>query len=320
MGRLLIGKPFSRDVPSLGFGCAWLSGGRRAQTSLRLVEAAFDSGIRYFDIARMYMLGGAEGVLGQFLPKHRAEMIVTSKAGIMPPPGDRVRGLLHRADKIANRVFGKPIPDREVYRFNVFDTRSLRKSVDKSLRELRTDHLDALLLHEVDTSHLADGSVMALLEKLRDAGKIGSFGFASTREQTDRLVTQYGARVPIVQTASTVLKDGLAPLANRGTFITITHSVLADALKDIVDRLAQDDAFRRRWVTLTGLDPASRESVAELLLAEALDANRGGIVLFSTTSPARIAAAARVARDRPYSPDQIAGLRELAAGFDQRTV
>jgi aryl-alcohol dehydrogenase-like predicted oxidoreductase len=188
------------------------------------------------------------------------------------------------------------------------------------LRELRTDHLDALLLHEVDTSHLADGSVMALLEKLRDAGKIGSFGFASTREQTDRLVTKYGARVPIVQTASTVLKDGLAPLANRGTFITITHSVLADALKDIVDRLAQDDAFRRRWVTLTGLDPASRESVAELLLAEALDANRGGIVLFSTTSPARIAAAARVARDRPYSPDQIAGLRELAAGFDQRTV
>jgi aryl-alcohol dehydrogenase-like predicted oxidoreductase len=316
----LIGEPFSRDVPQLGFGCAWLSGGRRAETSLRLVEAAFDNGIRYFDIARMYMLGGAEGVLGQFLPKHRAEMVVTSKAGIMPPPGDRVRGLLHRADKVANRVFGKPIPDREVYRFNVFDTRSLRKSVDKSLRELRTDHLDALLLHEVDVPHLADGSVMALLEKLRGAGKIGSFGFASTREQTDRLVAQYGARVPIIQTASTVLEDGLAPLANRGKFFTITHSVLAHALKDIVDRLAGDDAFRKRWASLTGLDPVSREHVAELLLAEALDANRDGVVLFSSTSPARIADAARVARERPYSPEQIAGLRELAAGFGDRTL
>ena len=293
-------------------------GGRRAETSLRLVEAAFDSGIRYFDIARMYMLGGAEGVLGQFLPKHRSEIVVTSKAGIMPPPGDRARRWLHRADKVANRFFGKPIPDREVYRPNVFDIGSLRKSVDKSLRELRTDHLDALLLHEVDTPHLADGSVMALLEKLRDAGKIGSFGFASTREQTDRLVAQYGASVPIVQTASTVLKDGLAPLAGRGKFITITHSVLADALKDIADRLAGDDAFRKQWVTLTGLDPASREGVAELLLAEALQANRDGIVLFSSTSPARIAAAARVARDRPFTQDQIAGLRKLAAGFNNR--
>ena len=65
-------------------------------------------------------------------------------------------------------------------------------------------------------------------------------------------------------------------------------------------------------------DPASREGVAELLLAEALQANRDGIVLFSSTSPARIAAAARVARDRPFTQDQIAGLRKLAAGFNNR--
>jgi len=313
----LIGYPFSKDVSPLGFGCAWLSGGRRAEKSLHLVETAFDAGIRYFDVARMYMLGDAEGVLGQFLPKHRNDIIVTSKAGILPPPGYRTRRLLHQADKIANLVFGKPLPQREEYRFGMFDIRSLRKSVDKSLRELRTDHLDALLLHEVDEPDMADGAVMELLERLRGAGKINAFGIASTREQTRRLVAQYGGRVSIVQTASTVLKDGLASLGNRGKFITITHSVLAEALKDIFDRLSVDAMFRKKRVTLTGLDPASRESVAELLLAEALEANRDGIVLFSTTSPARIAAAARVARDRPYSPDQIAGLRKLAAEFDR---
>jgi D-threo-aldose 1-dehydrogenase len=307
----LIGSPFSQDFLPLGFGCAWLSGGRWTARSLRLIEAAHDAGIRYFDTARMYGSGEAEEVLGRFLPKRHEDIIVTSKAGILPRPHGRLRRWARRGARLIK-------PDRAAaswrddYRFGMFDTPGLRKSVETSLRKLRTDRLDALLLHEVDTPDLADGAVMTMLEDLRKAGMVGSYGFASTRDQTRRLVAEYGGRVSIVQTASTVLEDGLAPLGDRGRFLTITHTVLAGALEKIAARLAADGAFSRQWTALTGVDSANREAIAELLLAEALDANQNGIVLFSSTSPARIKAAARVARERPYAPQQIAGLRELA--------
>jgi aryl-alcohol dehydrogenase-like predicted oxidoreductase len=129
-------------------------------------------------------------------------------------------------------------------RFGVFDIPALRKSLETSLRALRMERLDALLLHEVDEHDLSDGTVMAWLEDLRMAGKIGSYGIASTGAQTQRLVVRYRERLPIVQTASTVLENGLATLGKRGHFFTITHSVLAGALQEIWQGLIADAAFR----------------------------------------------------------------------------
>jgi aryl-alcohol dehydrogenase-like predicted oxidoreductase len=309
----MIGDPFLRDFLPLGFGCSRLAGGRCTRESLRLLGTAFDAGIRYIDTARMYAGGEAEEVLGKFLPAHRDDLIVTSKAGILPPPAGRARRWVRRAKKLRGLVFGTPMPRLRDYRFGVFDTPSLRQSVETSLRKLRTDWLDALLLHEVDQPHLADGTVMAMLEDLRTTGKIRAFGIASTREQTRRLVSDYEGQVSIVQTASTVLEDGLKPLGDRSHFLTITHSVLAEALGKIMQRLLAEAAFREQWTAQVGVDPADREAVAGLLLAEALDANEGGIVLFSSASPARIMAAARIAREKPYSPHQIAALRGLVA-------
>jgi aryl-alcohol dehydrogenase-like predicted oxidoreductase len=196
-------------------------------------------------------------------------------------------------------------------RFGMFDPTTLRNSVRTSLRKLRTDRLDVLLLHEVDVADLADGAVMALLEELQAAGTIGAYGVASTRAQTQQIVPRYGGCLAVVQVASTVFENGVAPLGDRHRFLTITHSVLAGALDRIVARLATDRPFRDRWTAETGVDAASRDAVAALLLAEALDANRDGVTLFSSTSPARIAAAARVARERPFSPGQIVNLRLL---------
>lgn len=305
----MISAPFSKDCLPLGFGCAWLCGGRQTARSLRLIETAYDAGIRYFDTARMYGAGEAEKVLGRFLPEHRHDIIVASKAGILPWPGVRLRRWTQRAVR-----FVKPdTPPVSYYRFGAFDIPSLKKSVETSLRKLRADRLDALLLHEVDAPDLADGAVIALLEDLRAAGKIGCYGLASTRDQTQRLIASYGERVSVVQVASTVLEDGLAPLGARGRFLTVTHTILAGALDKIIRRLAADAAFRERWTALTDVDPSSREDVAALLLAEALDANQGGVVLFSSTAPARIEAAMRVARDKPFTPGQIASLRGLVA-------
>lgn len=50
------------QIPVLGFGCSALSsvGGKKA---LGLLGAAFDAGVRHFDVARYYGYGESEGIL-----------------------------------------------------------------------------------------------------------------------------------------------------------------------------------------------------------------------------------------------------------------
>ena len=71
-------------IPVLGFGCSSLTSVGRKQ-ALRLLESAFDAGIRHFDTARYYGYGEAEGILGSFLKSCREQLTVTTKFGIDPP-------------------------------------------------------------------------------------------------------------------------------------------------------------------------------------------------------------------------------------------
>ena len=54
-------------APQVGFGCSALLGRTGRTESLRALAAAWDEGIRFFDIARSYGYGEAEALLGEFL-------------------------------------------------------------------------------------------------------------------------------------------------------------------------------------------------------------------------------------------------------------
>src|SRR5215472_13137984 len=71
-------------IPVIGFGCSSLAslGHRKA---LRVLESAFDAGVRHFDVARYYGYGEAEGILGTFIKSRRADVTITTKFGIEPP-------------------------------------------------------------------------------------------------------------------------------------------------------------------------------------------------------------------------------------------
>ena len=89
----------------LGFGCSALVGGRTRRESLRLLDAAWDAGIRHFDTARVYGSGDAEELLGSFAGGRRSAMTITTKFGIEPLPSNpataiakgTVRRLLRRS-------------------------------------------------------------------------------------------------------------------------------------------------------------------------------------------------------------------------------
>src|SRR5580692_13107372 len=76
--------PLGRPVSRLGFGCAPMGSRYGKRESLRALGEAFDRGVTYFDVARSYGYGDAEGILGSFIRDKRDRVIVATKFGIEP--------------------------------------------------------------------------------------------------------------------------------------------------------------------------------------------------------------------------------------------
>jgi D-threo-aldose 1-dehydrogenase len=289
----------------IGFGCAGLmreaSGARRQ----RVLAAAFEQGIRHFDVARMYGLGAAEGELGRFARGRRESMIIATKFGIQPASASgrlaRFQGparmLLARYPGLRDRVKRRSDTFRQVGRY---DAATARASLEQSLRELGTDHVDLLMLHGPTAGDAIDvEEISEFLEGARQAGSIRAWGLAGEQDSCLEL-----ARALPVSTVLQIRDDIFSRTAALGAGSTprppITFGVLASALARIRAHLAAAPERRARWSERIGVDCASAEALAALLLRDALAANREGVVLLATGRPERlqgIAAAAEVRDD-----------------------
>jgi L-galactose dehydrogenase len=134
-------------ISTLGFGAATLGdvyGTCPADVGKRAVHYAIDSGINYFDVAPLYGLTLAEERLGDALKGRRDQVFLSSKCS---RPG-----------------------------FNEFDFRGpqVEICVDQSLARLQTDHLDLLIVHDVEfgsKSQVLEETIPAALA-LREQGKV----------------------------------------------------------------------------------------------------------------------------------------------------
>jgi D-threo-aldose 1-dehydrogenase len=309
----------------LAFGSASLMGRLGRRESLRLLEAAHDTGITHFDTARSYGYGDAESALGDFLVRHRDGVTVTTKLGISPPR----RSSALRAAKTAARLASSRLPwarrvlgerARSLARTGRFHPADARSSLETSLRELRTDAVDILLLHECRPADLQWYGLLEFLEDAVREGKVRYFGLGTDPESTRRIIGERPEYTRVVQVAHSALSptlERLRGLADRGV---ITHSAVGPPLAKLTELLA--DAGRRdRWSRALGLDCGRPATLARLLLAYALRSNSKGVVLFSSTSKERVRSNAALARGDGFSSDQIrlfARLaREAATGEDR---
>jgi len=137
----------------LGFGCAPMMGRVGRRDSLRALALAFELGVTHFDVARSYGFGRAEALLGEFIAGRRGQVSIATKFGIVPP----VLGLKARMAMPLARALARHAPAlqarlrRESARLLAaqrFDAAYARQALHESLAQLRTDHVDVLLLHE----------------------------------------------------------------------------------------------------------------------------------------------------------------------------
>jgi len=158
---------------SAGYGTAGLGRSLSRRERIRLVETAYDAGIRYFDTAPLYGAGAAEDALGRAL-RGRDEVTLATKVGIVPPG---LVGVALRRPAVGGR----------------FGPAEIRAQLEGSLRRLRREAVDVLLLHEVD-ARAANGA-LDMLDDLRREGKILRAGIATGAAQA---VTILAARIPDV--------------------------------------------------------------------------------------------------------------------------
>ncbi len=136
--------------PAIAVGCMGLNKldgeGVRA-----FLSASLDAGLRFFDHADIYGGGECESLFGEAMVRlgvARDAYVLQSKCGIVP---------------------GKMYD---------FSEEHILASVDGSLRRLRTDRLDFLLLHRPDAL-MRPEEVAAAFDKLAASGKVLRFGVSN---------------------------------------------------------------------------------------------------------------------------------------------
>ena len=154
----------SLEVSALGFGCmnfVWAYGPPvDRQDAIRLIRAAYDRGVTFFDTAEIYGPFLSEELVGEALAPVRDRVVIATKFGFNITPEGQIRGLNSR-----------PEPIKQV--------------TEPSLRRLRTDRIDLLYQHRIDPEVPIEdvaGAVKALIQE----GKVRQFGLSEAGGATIR--------------------------------------------------------------------------------------------------------------------------------------
>ncbi|WP_382310094.1 aldo/keto reductase [Herbiconiux sp. UC225_62] len=161
------------DLGRLGYGVAALGNLYEAvpdELWPQCVPAAWDAGIRYFDVAPHYGLGLAEERLGEALAgRPRDEFVVSTKVGrlLEPNPG-------YAGETDIQNLFDVPATRRRVLDYS---RDGVLRSLEGSLERLGLDRIDLLLVHDPDdhVEEALEGAFPAL-DELRSQGVIGAYG------------------------------------------------------------------------------------------------------------------------------------------------
>ncbi|MGE7369906.1 aldo/keto reductase [Neorhizobium sp. NPDC001467] len=183
----------------IGFGAAPLGNMYRdipQEEALATVEAAWNDGIRYYDNAPFYGAGLAEIRMGEALSgKPRDEYVISTKVGRVILDEVEERSDREPGEKVG--LFGHGRPNKVVQDYGHDAT---LRSIEGSLKRLRTDHIEIAFVHDLAQDFWGDiwlekfeearkGAFRAL-DRLRDEGVIKAWGLGVNRVEPIELVLE----------------------------------------------------------------------------------------------------------------------------------
>ncbi len=172
------------DVPVIAVGCMRINALNKTEAE-RFVHTALDEGANFFDHADIYGGGTCEEVFAEAINMNsqiREQLLLQSKCGIR-------KGMFD------------------------FSKEHILASVEGSLKRLKTDYLDVLLLHRPDTL-MEPEEIAAAFDQLEREGKVRHFGVSNQHPRQIELLKKY-VKQPLIAnqlqlsiTNTTMIKSG----------------------------------------------------------------------------------------------------------------
>ena len=150
------------EVSAIGFGCMGLnyaySSTLDKQGAIALVRSAVERGVTFFDTAEVYGPFTNEELVGEALVSLRKQVVIATKFGIKNKDGKQIQD--SRPEEI-------------------------KKSVEGSLKRLKTDYIDLYYQHRVDSNTPIE-EVAGTIKELIKEGKIKHWGLSEAGVKTIR--------------------------------------------------------------------------------------------------------------------------------------
>jgi aryl-alcohol dehydrogenase-like predicted oxidoreductase len=147
MEKRQLGKT-DMHVTRLGVGLSEIGSGVSEETASEVLNRALDLGINFLDTAECY--GGSEELVGKAVSHRRSEFFLATKTGHVS--GDYV---------------GQD-----------WSAKTVRDSIDRSLKRLKADYVDLVQLHSCSVDILKKGEVIQVLQEAKQAGKTRYIGYS----------------------------------------------------------------------------------------------------------------------------------------------
>ena len=149
-------------VSTLGFGGSEIGYQAVAQKAVdKILNTALDAGINVIDTAECYADG--EALIGKAIARRRAEVVLMTKCGHAP------------LGSASERALGYAQPD--------WEPAMLARSIERSLKNLRTDHVDVIQFHSPPLATLRDGRAIEVIHKARERGQARFVGCSADSDE-----------------------------------------------------------------------------------------------------------------------------------------
>jgi D-threo-aldose 1-dehydrogenase len=211
-------------------------------TARATVDAAWETGVRYFDTAPHYGLGLSERRLGAALANRpRGDYVLSTKVGRLLEPLARVTGEDPEG-------FVVPATHRRVWDFS---RDGVRRALKESLERLDLDRVDIVYLHDPDDHlHQVLAAGYPALEELRGEGVVAAIGagmnqapmLADLARNTDVDLLMLAGRYTLLEQGAL---DDLLPVCERRGIGVVAAGVFNSGLlacQDVPDNATYDYA------------------------------------------------------------------------------
>ncbi len=257
------------EVPEMGMGC-WAIGGVgygpvSEPDALATLEAAWESGVRFFDTADTYGEGRSESFVGQFLKsKPRGEAVIATKAGV-----DFYPAALWQKSSTQAVATGHKKNFRPDY---------IQFACEQSLKRLGVEYIDFYQLHNPNLETLKKSETFETVLKLKQAGKI-RFAGLSLHTVDEALWALEHLPVDSLQLIYNILDQRMRlkvfPLAQKKGVAVIVREPLASGLLtgkyDSRVEFAKDDHRRRFSREKLAADCQKMDRIKDLLAPRTTD-------------------------------------------------